>query len=147
MELPKFGAVMRNFPFQLPFLGLSHLCHPDKVAPELRDEAEEEFKKLAQAYTVLYALAPDDPPRPKAAEPKARTTEAPRPKTESPKSKPEPERPKKTEAPKTGPKPKTEPTRANTSAQAKPMGAAPQQEPKPKNPYFDPAQFSKPKYF
>lgn len=65
---------------------MSQLCHPDKVADHLKDEAEEEFKRLIEAYRVLYAVAPEAPPRPRQQE-KRTEPPPPRPKPREPKPK------------------------------------------------------------
>jgi hypothetical protein len=128
---------------------LSHRFHPDKVAPDQKDEAEEDFKKINRAYTVLYELAPEAPPKPKSPGTQGRKADPPRPKPEAQKPRPEPDRPRqaKTEAPKPTPKPQPETAKTNAAAQTEPNEAAPQPDIKPKYSFFDQSVYKKPKYF
>lgn len=117
---------------------LCRLCHPDKVDPDLRDQAGDEFKKLNEAYTVLYAVAPDAPPKPRP-QPQSRPTEATRPRPEAAKPKPEPERPRqaRTENP--------PPQNAPAKDQSQPKTAT--MESKPAQPGRESPQNFEPKYF
>lgn len=63
----------------------SHCCHPDKVAESMKDEAEEEFKRINEAYQVLYAVAPEAPAKPRAQGKRAETaTQGPTPRPPEP---------------------------------------------------------------
>jgi hypothetical protein len=115
---------------------LCQLYHPDKVTPELRAGAGEEFHKLHEAYTVLYAIAPDAPPKPRA-QPQARPAEATRPSPEP--ARPEPERPR--------PATNETPLPQGTSAKEQPQPKAATTEPKPAQPGWKRPPYSKPKYF
>ena len=120
------------------FRQLSHLYHPDKVAPEHRSTAEEEFRKLHEAYTVLHAVAHDAPPKPRH-QPHGRPAETPRPKPEPAKPKPEPERPRqaRTENPL--------PQNAPAKEQSQPKTAT--MESKPAQPRKESPQNFEPRYF
>jgi hypothetical protein len=119
---------------------LSHLCHPDKVAEHLKEQAEEEFKKISEAYKVLYAVAPEAPARPR---PQPRQ-ETPRPAPKPPEPKREPERPKqaKPESPRPTAKPPAKPKEEKTpAATTKENGERAWHKVEP------PSDFDRPKYF
>ena len=63
----------------------SHCCHPDKVAEHMREEAEEEFKCISEAYRILEAVAPEGPAKPKPQGKQACTTPPPPPRHPQPK--------------------------------------------------------------
>lgn len=107
---------------------LSHCYHPDKIPDENNGDAENEFKKLVEAYNVLYPLAPDGPQRA-------------RPHTGAQRAKSKPSEP--------SPKPHSEAPKQNhdTQARPKPDQPAPRQDAKPKSPSGDNPDWQKPKYF
>jgi outer membrane biosynthesis protein TonB len=120
---------------------LSHLCHPDKVAEHLKEQAGEEFKKISEAYQVLYAVAPEAPTRPRSQQKKTET-HRPTPKPQEPKR--ETERPKQS---------KTEPPKPKPQAQSK----AKEEKPAAETPKMNggrewlkskrPSDFNRPKYW
>jgi hypothetical protein len=126
---------------------LSQFCHPDKNSPALKDDAEEEFKKIAEAYTILYALAPEAPPKSKEQRARERRADAPKPKPEPQKPKPEPERPRQSNTQSAKPPPKPQAETANPKPQPNTKEATPQKETKERFPKVDVSGFSKPKYF
>jgi hypothetical protein len=74
---------------------LSQFYHPDKVSENLKAEADEEFKRIGEAYRVLSATAPEVPTVSKAQE---RKTEAPKPKPNPPAPKRDPVPPRQSKA-------------------------------------------------